>query len=257
MTDILAGAEPFRFESAGKPAVLVLHGFTGTPQSMRYMGEQLHRRFGFDISGPRLKGHGTSPDDMALTGYRDWIGSAEAALRELGAGKRKVFVTGLSMGGTLCLNLAARFPDLVAGIVPINGCGGKLGADMSALVLSSDAPDRIPGIGSDIKAANAFELAYAEVPVNCLREASTLMGATGNILHRVACPTLVIQSRDDHVVPPSNGPLIAQTVGSRDVRLLWLEESFHVATLDNDKDLIVERTGRFISEIAADLGMMV
>ncbi|WP_300302677.1 alpha/beta fold hydrolase [Ferrovibrio sp.] len=127
MTDILAGAEPFRFESAGKPAVLVLHGFTGTMQSMRYLGEKLHRRFGFDILGPRLKGHGTSPDDMALTGYRDWIGSAEAALRELGGGSRKVFITGLSMGGTLCLNLAARFPELVAGIVPINGCGGKLG----------------------------------------------------------------------------------------------------------------------------------
>ncbi|WP_300302679.1 hypothetical protein [Ferrovibrio sp.] len=128
---------------------------------------------------------------------------------------------------------------------------------MSELVLAGNAPDRIPGIGSDIKAENVFELAYTEVPVNCLCEASTLMGATGNILHKVVCPTLVIQSRDDHVVPPSNGPLIAQTVGSRDVRLLWLADSYHVATLDNDKDFIVERAGKFISEIASDLGMIV
>lgn len=250
MADVLKGAEPFRIESEGKPAVLVLHGFTGSTQSMRYMGEELHRRFGFSVYGPRLKGHGTSPDDFATTGYLDWLRSAEDALHALSGGKKKVFVTGLSMGGTICLNLAARFPDIVAGLVSVNGCGGKMGAEISELISSRDAPDRIPGIGSDIKAEGVVELAYQEVPVTCLRDANTLMGATGNLLHKVTCPTLVIQSRDDHVLPPANGPMIAQNVGSTDVRLIWLEDSYHVATLDNDKDLIVERTGRFISEIA-------
>jgi carboxylesterase len=219
---------------------------------MRYLGEELHRRFGFSVSGPRLKGHGTSPDDMATTGYLDWVASAEEALHELSGGRDKVFVTGLSMGGTLCLNLAARFPDLVAGIIPINGCGGLLGPEMAELAFRRDGDDRIPGIGSDIKAAGVIELAYAEVPVQCVRQANALMGATGNLLSKVTCPTLVIQSRDDHVLSPANGPLIVRSVGSRDVRLLWLEDSYHVATLDNDRDLIVERTGRFIAEIAAD-----
>lgn len=250
MPAIMKGAEPFRFEAAGRPAVLVLHGFTGSTQSMRYLGEQLHRRFGYFVHGPRLAGHGTSPDDMATTGYLDWLGTAEAALKEMAASHGKVFVTGLSMGGTLCLSLAARFPDLVAGIVPINGCGGRLGAEMAELLLSGDAPERIPGIGSDIKAEGVVELAYPEVPVRCLREANGLMGATGNLLHRIVCPTLVIQSRVDHVLPPSNGPLILQGVSSRDARILWLEDSYHVATLDNDKDLIVERTGKFVAEIA-------
>lgn len=253
MVDILKGAEPFRFEGdSTKPAVLVLHGFTGSTQSVRYLGEELHRRFGFSVSGPRLKGHGTSPDDMATTGFLDWLGSAEEALRELSGGRRKVFVTGLSMGGTLCLNLAARLPDLVAGIVPVNGCAGVLNDDFSELVLNGDAPERIPGIGSDIKAPGVVELAYPEVPVSCVRQAHTLMGATGNLLHKIACPTLVIQSRDDHVVPPSNASLIVSRVSARDVRLFWLEDSYHVATLDNDKSLIVERAGRFISEIARD-----
>ncbi|PHR25453.1 MAG: carboxylesterase [Hoeflea sp.] len=254
MTKIMEGAEAFRFEAEGRPAVLVLHGFTGSTQSMRYLGEELHRRFGFHVCGPRLAGHGTSPDDMATTGFLDWLGTAEAALREMAATHRKVFVTGLSMGGTLSLNLAARFPDLVAGIIPINGCGGRLSAEMSELVLANDAPERVPGIGSDIKAAGVAELAYSEVPVSCVREANALMGATGNLLGKILCPTLVIQSREDHVLPPSNGSLILQSIGSRDARILWLEDSYHVATLDNDKDLIVERTGRFISEIASDGG---
>ena len=251
MVKIMEGAEPFRFEADGRPAVLVLHGFTGSTQSMRYLGEELHRRYGYFVHGPRLAGHGTSPDDMATTGYLDWQGTAEAALAEMAASHGKVFVTGLSMGGTLCLNLAARFPHLVAGIVPINGCGGRLGAEMSELVLSRDAPERVPGIGSDIKADGVVELAYPEVPVRCVREANALMGATGNLLHKVVCPTLVIQSREDHVLPPSNGPMILNGIGARDARILWLENSYHVATLDNDKDVIVERTGRFIAEVAA------
>jgi carboxylesterase len=251
MARTMEGAEAFRLEAQGRPAVLVLHGFTGSTQSVRYLGEELHRRFGFSIYGPRLAGHGTSPDDMATTGYLDWLGTAESALKEMAASHGKVFVTGLSMGGTLCLNLAARFPDLVAGIIPINGCGGRLGSEMSELVLAHDAPDRIPGIGSDIKAEGVVELAYAEVPVKCVREANALMGATGNLLHKILCPTLVIQSREDHVLPPSNGPLIMQGISSRDARIFWLEDSYHVATLDNDKDTIVDRTGRFVTEIAA------
>lgn len=252
MADVMAGAEPFRFESDGA-RVLVLHGFTGTTQSMRYLGEGLHRRFGFSVSGPRLAGHGTSPDDMARTGYRDWVASAEAALHDLAADGSRVFVAGLSMGGTLCLNLAARFPDIVAGIVPINGCGGRLGVETSEVIFLRDVPERLPGIGSDIKAPGVAELAYSEVPLHCLREANTLMGSTGNLMSRITCPVQVIQSREDHVVPPENAGLIAQSVSSRDVRVLWLENSYHVATLDNDKDLIVTRAGRFIAEIAGDL----
>lgn len=83
-----------------------------------------------------------------------------------------------------------------------------------------------------------------------MRQANALMGATGNLLQKVTCPTLVIQSRDDHVLPPSNGPLILQSVSSRDVRIFWLENSYHVATLDNDKDIIVDRIGRFVNELA-------
>ena len=102
MVEVMKGAEPFAFEG-NDIGVLVLHGFTGCPQSMRYVGEELHRRFGFTIVGPRLPGHGTTPQDMATTSAKDWLGEAERALNELAARKSKVFVTGLSMGGTITL----------------------------------------------------------------------------------------------------------------------------------------------------------
>ena len=249
MTAVIKDAEPFSFDGDDN-AVLVLHGFTGCPQSLRYFGESLHDRFGFTVSGPRLPGHGTSPDDMETTGYLDWLGAAETALQELAGRKSKVFVAGLSMGGVLTLNLAARFPKLVSAIVPISAPANLLPEAIADLVLMGAAPKRIPGIGSDIKAPGVKELAYEETPVACVRQLYILCAATTDLLHRIVCPTLVIHSREDHLVSMANAKKIAASVASDDVRLLWLDNSYHVSTLDNDKDLIVERAGEFFTHYA-------
>ena len=248
MVTVMKDAEPFSFEGSDT-GVLVIHGFTGSTQSMRYLGEGLHKRFGFTVVGPRLPGHGTSPDDMETTGYLDWVGEAERALRDLAKRKKQVFVTGLSMGGALTLNLAARCSDMVGAIAPIAAPAGILSEAISDVLLLNPAPKRIPGIGSDIKAPDVKELAYEETPVACLREISVLVSVTSDLLHRIVCPTLVIQSREDHVVPPANALKIVQAVRADDIRLLWLNNSYHVATLDNDKDLILERVGAFFTEM--------
>lgn len=249
MVAVMQGAEAFAFEG-NDIGVLVVHGFTGSTQSMRYLGEGLHRRFGFSVVGPRLPGHGTSPDDMATTGYLDWMGEAERALRELAGRRKKVFVTGLSMGGTLTLNLAARCPELVTAIAPIAAAAGLLTEAFAGVLAMNPAPDRIPGIGSDIKAPGVKELAYEEVPVPCMREISVLISLTRDLMHKIVCPTLVIHSREDHIVPPANALEVVKTIAADDVRLLWLRNSYHVATLDNDKDLIVDRVGTFFAEMA-------
>jgi carboxylesterase len=249
MPRVMEGAQPFLFEG-NDIAGLVLHGFTGTTQSVRYFGHELHRGFGFTVHGPRLTGHGTSPDDMATTGFLDWVSSCEQALHELATEGRPVFIAGLSMGGTLALNLAARFPTMVAGIIPINGPVGIFEPPLAELLMDKSAPARVPGIGSDIKDPSVSELAYAELPVSCAREVFILITATSALLSKVTCPVLAMHSREDHIVPPRNGQRILESVGSDDVRLLWLNHSYHVATLDNDKDLIVQRAGRFIEEIS-------
>ncbi len=248
MTEILKGAEPFMLEGDDR-GILLLHGFTGTTQSMRLVGEGLHDRFGFTVCGPRLKGHGTSPADMETTGYRDWLASAEEGLHALLATKRKVFVAGLSMGGTLTLNLAARFADRIAGIAPVNGAIGIFDGGMAELLCMSEMPARIPGVGSDIKAEGVEELAYPEVPTACLQHIFVLMGATRDLLPRITAPALVIQSREDHVVPEANAHAILAGLGSGERQLLLLDDSYHVATLDNDKDLIIDRIGTFFTAL--------
>ena len=116
-TPLLAGAEPFS-ASGGEHGVLVCHGFTGNPQSMRGLA-QAFAGAGFTVELPLWPGHGTSIDDMLETRWEDWSSAAELAFSELESRCSKVVVAGLSMGGTLATWLAARHPE-VAGLVAIN-----------------------------------------------------------------------------------------------------------------------------------------
>ncbi|MBC7958201.1 MAG: alpha/beta fold hydrolase [Cytophagales bacterium] len=250
MTDdtILAGAEPFFFRG-NDIGVLVCHGFTGTTQSMRYLGEQLHGA-GYTVIGPRLKGHGVSPAAMAKTTASDWIASVDEALAELRKTCTQVFMVGLSMGGTLTLYTAAKHADVIKGAVPINAVVHIGLSDMASIALDASMPATVPGIGSDVKDPAVTELAYKEVPVPAFRQLYALTAVTQDLLPLIKCPTLVLQSRDDHVVNPSNAPRIVGAVGSKRVELIWLENSFHVATIDFDKDIIATQTIAFIKSIA-------
>jgi carboxylesterase len=154
------------------------------------------------------------------------------------------------MGGTLTLYTAAMHADLIKGAITINGTVQIGSANRAALTLDPAAPEMVPGIGSDISAPGVTELAYSEVPVAAFRQSYALVGVTRDLLPRITCPTLVIQSRQDHVVDPRNGPRIVRLVGANRVELLWLDNSYHVATLDNDQDLIASRGVAFIQSIA-------
>ena len=245
---IIPGAEPFFFKG-NDIGVLVCHGFTGTTQSMRYLGEQLHGA-GYTVMGPRLKGHGISPAAMSRTTAADWIDSVDEALAELRKTCSQIYMTGLSMGGTLTLFTAASHADVIKGAIPINAVVHIGNPDMAGLAFGRGLPDMVPGIGSDVKDPNSKELAYLEVPVPAFRQVYALAAVTQDLLPRIKCPTLVIQSREDHIVAPSNGPRIVGLVGANRVELVWLENSYHVATIDHDKALIAQLTIRFIKSIA-------
>jgi carboxylesterase len=242
--EVLAGAEPFYAEE-GKIGVLVSHGFTGTPQSMRYLAEKLAGA-GFSVALPRLRGHGTTPADMAQSKASDWVGDLHTALEWLKPRTEHIFMTGLSMGGTLTLVLAGMMPYVIKGIIPINAAVFFNNPDLAGLAFLPGAPAEVPGVGNDVKAEGVEELAYQVVPVPALRELMALMSAANELMPRISCPALVITSKDDHVVPPANADYIMSKLGSQEKRLLWLENSYHVATIDNDKELIAQATIEFI-----------
>jgi carboxylesterase len=221
----------------------VLHGFTGNPTSVRGLAEALAKA-GFAVELPRLPGHGTAPQDLAATTYADWLAEAERAYGALAARCERVVVAGLSMGGVLTVHLAVEHPE-IAGIVAINtpmGVPAELAAAAEAMLEAGT--EYIDKIGGDVADPDAYEVAYDATPLAPLL---SLLGA-GEVLRprlsEVRCPVLVINSADDHVVPASDADLLAGAV-SGPVERLTLERSFHVATIDHDKDLVFERTVDF------------
>lgn len=250
MTDpeILPGAEPFRSDG-GPHGALVLHGFTGNPQSMRGLAEAFAAA-GFAVELPRLPGHGTTVEDMLTTWWADWAAEVDAAYGRLAARVDRIVVAGLSMGGMLTLWTAVRHPE-VAGIVCINAVIEDPGPLREMVAQMADAgQETFDGIGSDIADPDATELAYALTPV---RPLLSMMDAGAELrprLGEITCPVLVMTSPQDHVVAPSNSDLIAASV-SGPVERVSLDRSYHVATLDHDRGLIEEQAIRFAQRVTA------
>lgn len=239
---VRAGSEPFA--SAGGPVgALVLHGFTGSPQSVRPWAQALADA-GLTVAAPRLPGHGTRWQDMARTRWSDWYGEAERAWDSLRARCDEVFVCGLSMGGTLALRLAEEHP--VAGVVVVNASLGTDRKDAKLLPVARLFVRAFPGIADDIKKPGAHELGYDKLPLQPAYSMSKAWTLVRNDLGRITAPMLVFRSREDHVVPPVSGRYLLEGATSSDVRERILEDSYHVATLDNDAPAIFEETIEFI-----------
>ncbi|MGW2370055.1 alpha/beta hydrolase [Streptomyces sp. NPDC001667] len=249
---LLPGAEPFRHDG-GEVGVLVCHGFTGSPQSVRPWAGHLAER-GLTVSLPLLPGHGTRWQDMQLTGWQDWYAEVDRALGELRERCSEVFVCGLSMGGALALRLAARHGDAVKGIVVVNPANKVHGLGAKALpVVRHLVPSR-RGIASDIAKPGNEELGYDRVPLHAAHSFRRFLRMLDGELPQVTQPLLLMHSPEDHVVPPVDSARILARVSSRDVTERLLERSYHVATLDHDAEIIFEETFAFISRLSAGVG---
>jgi carboxylesterase len=237
---VLKDAEPFYFEG-NEIGILVLHGFTGTTQSMRPLGEA-YQAAGYTVCGPRLKGHGTHYEDMEASSYEEWIASVEEGYSWLKERCEIIFVTGLSMGGTLTLYLAENHPE-IKGIVPINAAIDN--PDLRLAAENTELPRFLDAIGSDIKKPGVVELAYEKTPSASIKQIVTLMANVKADLTKITCPTMLFVSTDDHVVPPSNVDIIYSGISSEIKEKATLKESYHVATLDNDQQKITDLSLQF------------
>jgi len=245
---VMPGAEPFHHDG-GPIGALLCHGFTGTPQSLRPWAEHLAAA-GVTVRLPRLPGHGTSVAEANLTFWEDWYAELDRHLTQLKQRCDDVFVMGLSMGGTLAIRLAEeRGPD-VAGLVLVNPSLLTKRPDRFLLPVLRWVAPTWQGIASDIKKQGSVELAYDRIPVKAAYQLSRLWLTTRTDLARVTQPILVFRSTEDHVVEPDSSALLRERVSSTDVREVLLEDSYHVATLDNDASIIFEGSLDFVRRLA-------
>ncbi|MFK0289544.1 alpha/beta hydrolase [Streptomyces sp. NPDC090442] len=247
---LLPGAEPFR-RDGGDVGVLVCHGFTGSPQSVRPWAEYLADR-GLSVTVPLLPGHGTRWQDMQLTTWQDWYAEVDRELRALTERCGTVFVCGLSMGGALALRLAARHGDAVSGVALVNP-GNKVHERAAPLLPALRHVVRsTKGIASDIAKPGATEVGYDRVPLHAAYSLRAFFRLVDDELPRVTQPLLVMTSPQDHVVRPADSDRILSRVSSTDVRHTRLERSYHVATLDHDAERIFADTHDFITRLAPE-----
>ncbi len=250
---ILDGAEPLSAVGDRRGA-LVIHGFTGCPQSMRPVAEAFAAA-GYTVELPRLPGHGTTVEDMAGTGWPDWTAAVEEIYADLAARTDSVVVVGLSMGGALTLHLAAEHPE-IAGIVLVNAVAEA--DDFAPLVeqakaLLSSGERFMTGVSNDVADPDVVELAYPSMRLTSLISLGEATVTLKQRIGTIAQPALVMRSAVDHVVPATSATLLdSRLAGPHE--LVVLERSFHVATIDHDKDVVIDRALEFADRVSAPKG---
>ncbi|ADG88031.1 esterase [Thermobispora bispora] len=245
---VLPGAEPYHHDG-GPIGVLLCHGFTGSPQSLRPWGEYLAGH-GLTVSLPRLPGHGTTWQEMNRTGWEDWYAELDKALAALRERCAEVFVMGLSLGGCLALRLAEVHPKAIRGVVAVNP---SLVCDTPLLRLAPVLKWIVPsvrGVANDIKREGVTELGYSRTPVRAAATLLRLWRLVQRDIDRIEAPVLVFRSREDHVVGPASVAFLRSRLADR-VEVRELTDSYHVATLDNDAPVIFEGSLGFIRSHAS------
>ena len=247
-TVYLPGAKPWSADGEDV-GVLVLHGFTSTPASMLPWAQALAAE-GWGVRLPLLPGHGTRWQDMNLTTWDDWLSEADRSLRDLQSRYRRVFTMGLSMGGSLSLRLAELHGDDLAGLVIVNPAVHTERVERHLLPVLKHVLPGYPGIASDIAKPGVVEEAYDKVPLKAFHSLQQGWGQVKADIAKVTQPLLLMHSAVDHVVEASNWQYVLEHVSSTDKHDVVLADSFHVATLDYDADLIVRDSIDFVRRLS-------
>src|SRR5271170_7194965 len=235
MSSSLPGTEPFE-HTGGPVGVLLCHGFTGSPQTLRPWADYLVQQ-GFTVSLPRLPGHGTTWQDLAHTGWQDWYGEVDRAF-------------GVLAGRCLALRLAEVHGSAVRGVVVVNP---SLAPDTKLFMLAPALKyvlRSLPGVASDIKKPGGHEIGYDRVPVRAAATLPQLWRTTTRQLADVRQPVLVFRSAVDHVVGPASMKVLLAGLRKDQVTVRECPDSYHVATLDNDAEAIFEGSVKFAQDHA-------
>lgn len=256
MNQIIPTAEPFfLLGKPSKPACLLIHGFTGTPKEMRWMGDFLNQQ-GYTCLGVRLAGHATDPHDMVRARWTDWTASVEDGYHLLRGVIDDVFLVGLSMGGGLSLLMSTRLK--VRGVVAMSTPHG-LPVDyplwamrlISMFMKFRPKGSAEPGSGWFDKTAWIDHISYPQNPVRSGVELKLLLLEMQKALPEVHVPVLLIHSMDDTYVLAKNMQMIYEGLrNASDKTKLAITGSGHVLPRDAARQQVFQSTLEFIQRIA-------
>jgi carboxylesterase len=253
---IIETAEPFFF-LGGSTGCLLVHGFTGTPKEMRLLGEDLAAR-GYTVLGVRLMGHATRPEDLPRARWEDWLAAVEDGWHLLNGAAGRIFVMGLSLGGCLSLLFASRFP--VAGVVAMSAPYAlRDDPRLPYIELLSHLTPRKPKGPPDWRDPTSAtgHVDYPYYPTRSLAELRDVLVEMRRSLPKVTAPVLLAHARGDTgggSFDPESMPKIYAGLGSAAKEMLWLEDSGHVITRDQERPRLFDAIADFIEKSGKDAG---
>lgn len=265
------------FEKQGEIGILLIHGLTGTPTEMRHFGRQLARK-GFTVACPQLAGHCDSVAALKASTWQDWYRSVDDAFEALAAECKQVFVAGLSMGALLCLLLAAHKKERLAGMSLLSPTffydGWNIPKWRQRLILplilytpirhffAWEEPSpygikdervraKVSAVLENRDRRTADKIGHFKTPATVIRESKRLIRAAKQCLCGVQRPVLVVHSVEDDMASIRNAHFVTKRIGSSQVETFFVEDSYHVLTLDKQKDKIAARVAAFCATTAA------
>lgn len=246
--NIIPTAEPFYFQG-NSIGCLLIHGFTGVPKEMRWMGEYLAQQ-GFTVLGVRLAGHATHPEDLVRTRWTDWVTSVEDGWHLLNGVTKHVFAIGLSLGGVISLYLASQLPltGVVTMSTPYDLPDDPRRRFLNILKWMVPSVSKRPTDQRD-EEADSDHVNYPNYPTRGIAELNELMAEMRTVLPSVTTPVLMIHSLGDKSVPITDMHNIFDQLGSKDKQTLLVKNSGHVIPRGNERKRAFEATGDFISKV--------
>lgn len=253
MNQIIPSAEPFFLPGEGlrsRTGCLLIHGFTGTPKEMRWMGEYLSGQ-GFSALGVRLGGHATQPEDMIRSRYQDWMASVEDGYHLLSAVSDRIFLVGLSMGGILSLVMSTRLK--VSGVFAMS-TPYRLPEDprlrfiklISHFIKFIPKNNQAPDADWFDKQSFLEHKSYPLNPVRSIAELRLLMAEMHSALPKVDIPVVLVHSRNDNYVIKDSMQRIFDELGTENKKMIWVEGSGHVITREPARELVFKAASDFI-----------
>lgn len=233
----------------GHIGVVLVHGFTGSPAAMRPWAEFLNAR-GYSVRVPLLPGHGTKPADLNEVEWRAWPAKVTSEIVELQKFCTQVFVAGLSMGGGTTLHVAAELGDKLSGIILVNPMIHVRGISPASAFIISRVIKFGKSVGNDIKRKGVSEYSYDKMPYRGIHQLLTMLQLTRAALPSIKVPMQLFHSVDDHTLPVLNTEIIMREIGTTNKTRIELLNSFHVATIDHDSEIIFANSLTFIEGLS-------
>jgi carboxylesterase len=232
-------------------AVLLIHGFTGTPDCMRGLANHLNKS-GFTVHAPLLPGHGTTREDLEKTGWNEWYACCQESFFKLRETHKEVFVAGISLGGLLTLKLAEDHSQAVAALTSLAAPAFLQNWVHVALPIIAKTPLNLlyryqkklePDIKDPVAKQNYWSI--QDMPIKCIHSLTKLQAKVRTGLPKIVSPILLMHSRYDSTAPYESMNYIARRVSSKITETITLENSYHLLTVDYEKDLVNAKTSEF------------